>query len=134
MLDRYRRDPVLRQHDTTSRQRSLEKAISPTFEIVFAGQFSTQEVEAGFKHALRAASLLEPDDLLTLASSLITPKPDQQALQGAKWFQQGLPCQLLIPGEKTWRSGQVKLRVVTELIPDADPRAPSSASCLDDLR
>jgi len=36
----YQRDPVSQRHDTTSVQRSLDKAISPTFEIVFAGAFS----------------------------------------------------------------------------------------------
>ncbi len=40
LLDLLRQEPTLRAQDTTAVQASLRKAISPTFEIVFAGAFS----------------------------------------------------------------------------------------------
>lgn len=40
LLHLLHQEPSLRSQDTTSAQSSLRKAISPTFEIVFAGAFS----------------------------------------------------------------------------------------------
>lgn len=40
ILQLLHHEPTLRSQDTTSVQSSLRKAISPTFEIVFAGAFS----------------------------------------------------------------------------------------------
>ncbi|HEY9853495.1 MAG TPA: dynamin-like GTPase family protein [Leptolyngbyaceae cyanobacterium] len=40
LLNLLHQEPSLRSHDTTSVQASLRKAISPKFEIVFAGAFS----------------------------------------------------------------------------------------------
>ncbi len=40
LLQLLRQDPTLRQLDVSSIRSALDKAISPTFEIVFAGAFS----------------------------------------------------------------------------------------------
>ena len=40
LLQLLRQEPSLRQQDITAVQASLKKAISPEFEIVFAGAFS----------------------------------------------------------------------------------------------
>ncbi|NCJ05601.1 dynamin family protein [Synechococcales cyanobacterium C] len=40
LLELSRQDPMLRSQDTAAIQNSLRKALSPTFEIVFAGAFS----------------------------------------------------------------------------------------------
>lgn len=40
LLQLLHHEPTLRSQDTTPAQSSLRKAISPTFEIVFAGAFS----------------------------------------------------------------------------------------------
>ncbi|MCP6761336.1 MAG: hypothetical protein NHB32_21965 [Fischerella sp. CENA71] len=40
LLQLLQQEPALRSHDITPVQTSLDKAISPKFEIVFAGAFS----------------------------------------------------------------------------------------------
>ncbi len=40
LLQLLQQEPTLRSHDITPVQTSLDKAISPKFEIVFAGAFS----------------------------------------------------------------------------------------------
>ncbi len=80
--------------------------------------------------ALRAAGILAPDDLLNIASSLLSRKPEEAILLETKWFGDGLICHLLIPGKKDWQVGKVKLRIAVDF--ETDPVA--NGSPLDDLR
>ncbi|MGF1576787.1 MAG: KGK domain-containing protein [Cyanophyceae cyanobacterium] len=89
-----------------------------------------EELNRLFISALRTAGILAPDDLLNMASSLISPKPEESILQETKWFREGLICQILIPGKKEWQVGKVKLRITIDFETDMT-KDPSS---LDDLR
>jgi hypothetical protein len=89
-----------------------------------------EELNRLFILALRAAGILAPDDLINIASSLLSPKPEDAILVDTKWFGDGLICQLLIPGKKDWQVGKVKLRIAVDF--ETDPVV--NGSPLDDLR
>ncbi len=89
-----------------------------------------EELNRLFISALRAAGILAPDDLINIASSLLSPKPEDAILVDTKWFGDGLICQLLIPGKKDWQVGKVKLRIAVDF--ETDPVV--NGSPLDDLR
>lgn len=89
-----------------------------------------EELNRLFISALRTAGILAPDDLINIASSLLSPKPEESILLETKWFGDGLICQLLIPGKKDWQVGKVKLKIAVDF--ETDPVA--SGSTLDDLR
>ncbi|MCJ2541810.1 KGK domain-containing protein [Thermostichus vulcanus] len=93
------------------------------------------ELNRLFIAALRATGILSPDDLINIASSFFAPKPEETLLQEAKWFEQGLACQLLIPGKKEWEKDKVRLRISVQFEPEAvGTSASSSGSPLDDIR
>ena len=55
LLQLLHHEPTLRSQDTTPAQSSLKKAISPTFEIVFAG--ACWEIDAAQRAAGTGAAL-----------------------------------------------------------------------------
>ncbi|MFS8799754.1 KGK domain-containing protein [Synechococcus sp. R60.3] len=93
-----------------------------------------EELHRLFIAALRSSGILPPEDLLNIASSLLAPKPEEKLLQEAKWFGQGLACQLLVPGKKDWEKGRVRLRIIVEFEPEDAVSEGGSGSPLDDLR
>ncbi|MFS8836323.1 KGK domain-containing protein [Synechococcus sp. WC101] len=93
-----------------------------------------EELNRLFIAALRSSGILPPENLLNIASSLLAPRPEEKLLQEAKWFDQGLACQLLVPGKKEWEKGRVRLRITVEFEPEYTGSESSDGSLLDDLR
>ena len=67
LLQLLRQDATLRQIDTSLIRSALDKAISPTFEIVFAGAFSAGK--SMLINALLGRKLLYSAQALLVASS-----------------------------------------------------------------
>ncbi|MFS8855725.1 hypothetical protein NW851_02355 [Synechococcus sp. H55.7] len=93
-----------------------------------------EELNRLFIAALRSSGILPPENLISIASSLLATKPEEKLLQETKWFDQGLTCQLLVPGKKEWEKGRVRLRITVEFEPERTGSESSDGSPLDDLR
>ena len=93
-----------------------------------------EELNRLFIAALRSSGILPPENLINIASSLLAPRPEEKLLQETKWFDQGLACQLLVPGKKEWEKGRVRLRITVEFEPEDTGSESSDGSLLDDLR
>ncbi|NJL97343.1 MAG: hypothetical protein HC924_00165 [Synechococcaceae cyanobacterium SM2_3_2] len=89
-----------------------------------------EELNRLFISALRTTGILAPDDLINIASSLLAPKSEEKSLEETKWFGDGLICQILIPNQKEWEVGKLKLRITVDFETDA----PKSESPLNDFR
>lgn len=94
-----------------------------------------EELNRLFISALRNAGILAPDDLFNMATSLLSPKPEDTILLETKWFGDGLICQMLIPGQKEWQVGKVKLRIAVDFEAETiESGTVKKGSPLDDLR
>ncbi|MFS8879034.1 MULTISPECIES: KGK domain-containing protein [unclassified Synechococcus] len=101
-----------------------------------------EELNRLFIAALRSSGILPAENLISIASSFLPPIPIppgseeklEKLLQETKWFDQGLTCQLLVPGKKEWEKGRVRLRITVEFEPERTSSESSDGSPLDDLR
>ncbi|GAB1544066.1 hypothetical protein NUACC21_67420 [Scytonema sp. NUACC21] len=108
---------VLSFQDTTFKVAKFRKAVNEAFNSDLGRKFTDELIQQGI--------YINPDQL----------HPEGLWATYKNWFQEGIDCEVLGPGFKSWKKGKVKIKIAIEfLLEEEGLENNSSESPLDEIR